>query len=419
MSYTFTQIGSEIQAILDRAEAGGQIDQDIAAKQDVLTFDDTPESGSDNPVKSGGIYDAIQAGGAAALAAFPTDSVSGDIVSFPDGADGIPVKSFIGSIIPAQSGSGDPAPDNVRPISGWTGANITRAGANLYDDSTATANAWIAADGTIGTSGSFVLSDYIRISGENVTIVNSGGWGGSPSVCFFDEDKNYISGTHPSSNTVTLTIPSGAAYLRTSLSLETRASAQVRLGETASTYEPYDGQTIILTFGSTVYAGTITALGGGKWSIQPTHAALTLNGSESWSAYASGNGYRLSVRGMSSGEAQTGWADWLATVTKLHSLGIEFGRNDTRIYAAQANTIPGVIDLASWKSYLSNNNLVIVYPLATLPDPIIVSADDLATLLGSNTVRLNCGSVTEMEYRADTKLYIDKRITALFAALSQ
>ena len=43
----------------------------------------------------------------------------------------IPGKAFTDidaltvDIIPDQSGSGDPAPDNVRPISGWTGADIT------------------------------------------------------------------------------------------------------------------------------------------------------------------------------------------------------------------------------------------------------------------------------------------------------
>lgn len=31
----------------------------IAAKQDKLTFDNTPTSGSTNPVTSGGVYDAI------------------------------------------------------------------------------------------------------------------------------------------------------------------------------------------------------------------------------------------------------------------------------------------------------------------------------------------------------------------------
>ena len=110
MSYTLKYTGSEIDDILDRAVAGGEIDTELAGKQDTLTFDDAPEAGSDNPVKSGGIYDAIQAGGATALAAFATDSVSGDVVSFPDGASNIPVKSFVGSIVPVQDLNGQSAP---------------------------------------------------------------------------------------------------------------------------------------------------------------------------------------------------------------------------------------------------------------------------------------------------------------------
>ena len=38
----------------------GDINTALAGKQDTLTFDDTPTSGSENPVKSSGIYDALQ-----------------------------------------------------------------------------------------------------------------------------------------------------------------------------------------------------------------------------------------------------------------------------------------------------------------------------------------------------------------------
>lgn len=36
---------------------------------------------------------------------------------------------------PVQDGSGDPSPDNVRPISGWTGCNIYHSGADTSDPS--------------------------------------------------------------------------------------------------------------------------------------------------------------------------------------------------------------------------------------------------------------------------------------------
>ena len=43
---------------------------------------------------------------------------------------------------------------------------------------------------------------------------------------------------------------------------------------------------------------------------------------------------------------------------------------------------------------------------------VIVTAEDLQTLLGANTVWTDCGSVTGMTYRADTALYIDKKLGA-------
>lgn len=77
------------------------------------------------------VGDAISAvnGSLGTLSAFmntvPVDTASGAVATFADGADDIPVKNLTVNIEPAQSGTGDPSPDNVRPISGWTGANLT------------------------------------------------------------------------------------------------------------------------------------------------------------------------------------------------------------------------------------------------------------------------------------------------------
>lgn len=53
-----------------------------------------------------------------------TKSASGSIASFSDGADDVPLKSLKVQIVPNQSGSGDPSPSNVRPISGWDSVNV-------------------------------------------------------------------------------------------------------------------------------------------------------------------------------------------------------------------------------------------------------------------------------------------------------
>ena len=61
------------------------------------------------------------------------ESASGNPVVISDGAKNVPVKSLVAEIVPIQSGSGDPAPDNVRPITGHPEVNVVRTGKNLFD----------------------------------------------------------------------------------------------------------------------------------------------------------------------------------------------------------------------------------------------------------------------------------------------
>ena len=57
-----------------------------------------------------------------------TDSASGSVAHFADGADDVPLKSLNVNIEPVQSGSGDPSPDNVRAISGRTSITVSKSG---------------------------------------------------------------------------------------------------------------------------------------------------------------------------------------------------------------------------------------------------------------------------------------------------
>lgn len=56
----------------------------------------------------------------------------GDIVTFEAEA-GIKLQSLLVNIDAVQAGSGDPAPDNVRPISGWDGMTIVQTSGNIWD----------------------------------------------------------------------------------------------------------------------------------------------------------------------------------------------------------------------------------------------------------------------------------------------
>ena len=425
MSYTFTQTGPEIQDILDRAEQGGAIDQALAAKQDALTFDAVPTEGSTNPAESGGIYDAIQAGGATALAAFATDTVSGDVVSFTDGADNIPVKSFVGSIVPVQSGSGDPAPDNVRPISGWTGANVYRGGANLSPaKATATTVNGITctpqADGSMRVAGTASARANITCfqgftgDGNPVTIyapdyypTAACGW-----FIWDSTDSATVLARAESRIGYQFATTSGHVY---SLALVIDAGTVIDTTVYPVVTPSADYATILLSFGSTVYAGTITALGGGRWQIQATHAIVDL-GTLSYNYRSAKNCFDATVTGMVDGVGGVVADIKCSTYPAVASLAYSNWQNaqDKSIFASSSESSKIVIRDTAYTSeadfVAAVTGQTLLYPLATLPDPIIVDAEDLQTILGANTVWLDCGSVTEMEYRADTALYIQKLI---------
>ena len=73
---------------------------------------------------------------------------SGNPASFT-AQSGDSIGSIIASITPVQSGSGDPSPSNVRPITGWTGANIYVSPTQDQQDATVYNVDWTSAAGTV------------------------------------------------------------------------------------------------------------------------------------------------------------------------------------------------------------------------------------------------------------------------------
>jgi len=61
------------------------------------------------------------------------EDASGSIAHFEDGAEDMPLRECMVQIEPVQEGTGDPSPENVRPITGWTGATISHSGEDTTD----------------------------------------------------------------------------------------------------------------------------------------------------------------------------------------------------------------------------------------------------------------------------------------------
>ena len=101
---------------------------------------------------------------------YVTDTVSGSIASFPDGADDIPLKSLIVNIDPVQDlSNGDPSPENICPISGWTGMQLSVNG-------TVIPISWQSEAGTVYGGKLDVLSGVLTVDRAKIDLSTLSGW---------------------------------------------------------------------------------------------------------------------------------------------------------------------------------------------------------------------------------------------------
>ncbi len=98
----------------------------------------------------------------------PVGTKSGSIVSVDD-AFNFAARKLIVGIDPVQSGSGDPSPDNIRPISGWTGANVYHSGADTAEYETVSVP-WEEEAGTVYGGTLNVITGLLTVDRAIVTI---------------------------------------------------------------------------------------------------------------------------------------------------------------------------------------------------------------------------------------------------------
>ena len=155
---------------------------------------------------------------------------------------------------PVQEGTGDPSPDNVRPISGWDGCEISKARKNLLkpvSDSEFWQNGYIKNNGVVTADNSYRVTDFISIRpGIDYTffvwqideITSFDGWKG---IAFYDGNKTFIPGSFWQGTISQLrhvVSPDNAMYVRVYTVPET--CPQLGIETTVTAYEPYQGETI-------------------------------------------------------------------------------------------------------------------------------------------------------------------------------
>ena len=355
------------------------------------------------------------------------DTASGDIASFPDGADGLPVKDLTVAIEPVQSGSGDPSPTNVRPISGWTGANVTRTGKNLLPNGTTNstsrgvtftrnANGSVSAVGTNDNTGASTFSlinqmllpagNYILSGGvTNISvIVRNGDVSGTQIVS--DTGSGATFTLESDSNVgVLIRIQSGTSNVNATL------YPMIRLSTVSdATFEPYSGTTIPISWQSsagTVYAASLDALAG-SLKVRPYYASYngeTLVGPwiSSMDAYTPGGTPTTGAQVVDLGGVETEYTIDPVTISTLlgqNNIFADCGPStveypcDTKLYIQKINTptdddMIADANIASGKYFIVNNNLYLSTAAILAGDPIKPGTNCTLTNLAAALNALN------------------------------
>lgn len=172
--------------------------------------------------------------------------------------------------------------------------------------------------------------------------------------------------------------------------------------------DPYREVTIDLD--GTRYGGTVDVLTG---KMVVDRALRVFNGSENgWQNYPNFSGYYITITEMAVSTRASGISNMLvarydsAQATNAMWLGVA-----NRIFFAIGVYESMGSTLADFKSFLSANNLQVVFPLAT-PIEITLTPTQIETLLGTNNIWSDAGSV-DVEYRADIGLFIQQKIAEL------
>jgi hypothetical protein len=363
------------------------------------------------------------------------DTATGDIASFPDGADDMPIKELVANIEPVKAGSGDPSPTNVRPITGHTGMNVTRTGKNLVDPSTIINNKYVRAGNTSASSplgaevdiNGWACTDYILVNPSHKYTTCMPKYTGAlaAGLVFFEEQtiESAISGipiANQLSGVLTFTTPGNCNYIRFSWPTSSGTSYPeypypMLVEGTDTDYEPYTGTNVPISWeteAGTVYGGTLTLNEDGSADVVVTNELYTFPQGSAWTYYNPGSGqntfntYFNIAKGYSRiilDRYQYTTATSIETQADKTAMVYRNNSNVSRL-SVRDDDYSSADDFSA-----AVEGMQVVY---TLKEPVTYHLDNigqLTTLLGTNNIWSDTGEVS-VTYPADTKLYIDRKI---------
>ena len=198
----------------------------------------------------------------------PSFSVSGNPVTC-NPVEGYPLGVTV-TMEPIQEGTGDPSPENVRPITGRNEVAVTRCGKNLLDSG-----------GSVRDGYNVLLPNATLVKGATYTYTVPNTVATDKAVALFVYASNTkLTGYLAVGRSETFTVPNDADFSEglmlaggdaTALDNVNPSDFMVELGSTPTAYEPYQGETSTLTLPETIYGGTVdavTGVGSKEWIVK-------------------------------------------------------------------------------------------------------------------------------------------------------
>ena len=329
---------------------------------------------------------------------------SGSTVTISDGIDGHALD-ITASWTPTQAGSGDPSPENIRPISGRDKITLTRCGRNLwsYGDLTITSPKEITLN---YPAGQYIFAANLETDAKTtvqVGVLVDGAWRytqnapAKPIAIKITATKSFrrvrlYAGNSPSEQATT-----------------TYRNAAVWAGSTApAAYTSYSGESTALSLPETIYGGNVDQDGNGvkEWGY------IALDGTEAWTI----------------GSFVSDKSDWYYQSAKISDAvnaapyqGNQYSSHYPYGAIANQNTVQGVAiawggirvrwgdtipdNTDAWKSFLAaqyaaGTPVQIAYKLASPTTFTATGAKTITAKSGVNTVLSDADSV-KVKYSLD------------------
>ena len=338
-------------------------------------------------------------------------TVTGNPVSFETNV-AKPLSQCLLSFLPVQSGTGDPSPDNVRPITGWTGANAYLSDTGTDDPDKQTFSVTFPALGKNLFDKNAVKPDYIWWKGTNDRPYENGNASAKipvkpgetytlyksdvsqNQVMYFDIDGVYISQdlTYWGQTTSTNVIPDGVYYVAFNIMDVSLDTAIFVKGAVVGAYQPYT---------NTAYGGVLdmtTGVFGLTWlGVVVNENSQLYAGGASYNGQTGTNRFVIlndeigayTAGGISDMMKRVNHATWDNPDNEIWNFYVNANVQLHMVFDNETVGITSAMDAsertATIKTWLASNPVTFALPLR-VPIGYQLTPQEIQTLIGTNVL---------------------------------